>query len=97
MLPSVQTKERDHPVAVDIRDGHLWVTLKDRRVIGMPLDFFSWLHEATPEQQQRFELYPFSIYWPDLDDGIDIHALITGSWTKLSDEANNTSLAEKSS
>ncbi len=74
--------DKDRPVALDIREGHLWVTLKDRRVIGMPLDFFAWLNLATPEQQQHFELYPFSIVWPDLDNGIDIHALITGEWTK---------------
>ena len=75
-------KDKDRPVALDIRDDMLWVTLKDRRVIGMPINFFSWLDKAAPEQQRHFELYPLSIYWPDLDDGIDIHALITGEWTK---------------
>ena len=74
-------QDRDHPVAVDIRDSMVWVTLKDRRIIGSPLDIFPWLETASPEQQGNIELLQFSIYWPDLDDGIDIHALITGTWT----------------
>jgi hypothetical protein len=74
-------KDKDHPTGLDFREGMLWVTLKDRRVIGTPLAAFPWLEKAEAEQQQHFELYPLSIYWPDLDDGIDIHALITGEWT----------------
>lgn len=74
-------QDKDHPVAVEIRDNMVWVTLKDRRIIGSPLDFFPWLETALPDQQSNVELFPFSIYWPDLDDGIDIHALITGTWT----------------
>jgi hypothetical protein len=73
--------ERDHAVAVDIRDEHVWVTLKDRRIVGMPLSFFPWLENATPEQQANYQIYPFTVYWPDLADGIDVEALITGNWT----------------
>ena len=73
--------ERDHAVAFDIHDGMVWVTLKDGRVIGMPLDFFPWLEKATPEQRANYRIYSFTIYWPDLEDGIDIEAMITGNWT----------------
>ncbi len=74
-------RENDQAVDVEIRDGMVWVTLKDRRVIGMPLDFFPWLEQASPEQRANYRLYPFAIYWPDLEDGIDVEALITGDWT----------------
>jgi hypothetical protein len=74
-------REYDQAVGIDIRDGMVWVVLKDRRVIGMPLDFFPWLEQASPEQRANYRLYPFTIYWPDLEDGIDVEALITGDWT----------------
>jgi len=73
--------ERDHAVAVDIRDDHVWVTLKYQRIVGMPLSFFPWLESATPEQRAHYQIYPFTVYWPDLEDGIDVEALITGNWT----------------
>lgn len=72
---------RNHPAALDIREGMVWVTLKDKRVIGAPLGWFPWLAQATPQQQMNFELHAFSLYWPDLDDGLDIEALLTGNWT----------------
>jgi hypothetical protein len=74
--------ERAVAVSVNIREDMVWVTLTDRRVIGMPLDFFPWLETATPEQQANYEITPISIYWPDLEDGIDMQALMTGHWAK---------------
>lgn len=81
MMSSKNDSDRNHPTALTIREGMIWVTLKDKRVIGAPLDWFPWLAKATPEQQANFELYPFSVYWLDLDDGLDIEALLTGNWT----------------
>jgi len=46
----------------------------------MPLSFFPWLEQATPEQRGNYVLAPFAIYWPDLEDGIDVYAFVTGSW-----------------
>jgi len=71
----------NRPVSLNIRDGMIWVTLHDKRVIAAPLNWFPWLADAAPEQQKNFELHPLSIYWPDLDDGLDIEALLTGNWT----------------
>ncbi len=42
---------------------------------------FAWLEKATPEQQRNYQANPISLYWPDLEDGIDVEALITGNWT----------------
>ncbi len=86
-MVSERMQEKDYAVALDIHDGHVWVTLKDRRVVGMPLDFFPWLDSATPEQRAHYRLYPFTIYWPDLEDGIDVEALVTGNWTTVPDNA----------
>lgn len=46
---------------------------------GLPLDAFPWLEHATPEQQRNYQASPISIYWPDLEDGIDME-YFTGEW-----------------
>jgi hypothetical protein len=72
----------DRAVATDVscRDGMVWISLTDRRVIGMPLDFFPWLETASSDQKANYEITPISIYWPDLEDGIDMEALLSGKW-----------------
>lgn len=75
------SKRGTHPTAVDIRDDMIWVTLQDQRVIGAPLVWFPWLAVATAEQRANVERSAFSIFWPDLDDGIDIEALLVGNWS----------------
>lgn len=80
------THQNNHPIGLDFRDDMIWVTLRDKRVIGAPLRWFPWLANAPIKQRTNFELHAFSIYWPDLDDGLDIEALVTGSWTTPMDE-----------
>ena len=86
MMTNKNGHDRNRPVALDIRDGMVWVTLKDQRVIGAPLSWSPWLAQATSDLQRNVELHPFSIYWPDLDDGLDIEAPLTGNWTTPMDE-----------
>jgi len=71
-----QTKDR--PVAVEIIDHHIIVTLADGRRISNPLDWHPWLAQATHEQQARIELSAFSVDWPDLDEGLDIQGMLDG-------------------
>lgn len=75
--------EKATPVSVAIHSDRVWVTLTDQRVIGLPLAAFPWLQNATAEQQQNVRANPISLYWPDLEDGIDME-YFTGEWT-LSD------------
>lgn len=75
----MSTRARPMPVSVNILFGKVWVTLDDQRVIGLPLDAFPWLEHATPEQQRNYQASPISIYWPDLEDGIDME-YFTGEW-----------------
>ncbi len=70
--------KKDRPVAVEIRDGKVWVTLADGRVIGNPLSWHPWLAAATPEQQAHVDLRSFSVDWPDLDEGLDIEGMLRG-------------------
>ena len=56
--------------------------MADGRAIGMPLYFFPWLRDASDEERKDCQLYPFSVYWHNLDEGIDIIAMISGMYMK---------------
>ncbi len=77
-------KERAIPLSVSVFSGRVWVTLNDQRVIGLPLEAFPWLEAATPEQQRNYEANVISVYWPDLEDGIDME-YFTGEWSLTSE------------
>jgi len=75
----MSVKGRAIPLSVNIHSGRVWVALDDQRVIGLPLMAFPWLEKATPEQQRNYQATQISIYWPDLEDGIDLE-YFTGEW-----------------
>lgn len=66
------------PVAVTFDDNMIWVTLADGRVIRNPLSWHPWLASATPEQRANVEFNPFDVWWPDLDEGLDIEGMLQG-------------------
>ncbi len=72
-------EENNRPTALQIRDGYIWVTVKDGRIVAAPLNWYDWLDRATPEQRSNFQLGSFSILWPELEDGIDMEALLVGA------------------
>ena len=75
----MSVKVQAAPLSVSIFSGRVWVTFDDQRVIGLPLTAFPWLAKAAPEQQRNYRASPISIYWPDLEDGIDME-YFTGEW-----------------
>lgn len=76
----MSVKARAIPLSVSVFSGRVWVTLDDQRVIGLPLESFPWLENATPGQQRNYQASPISVYWPDLEDGIDME-YFTGEWS----------------
>ena len=70
--------EKNRPVAVRFRDNMVWVTLADGHVIGNPLDWHPWLAQAKPEQLINVEMDVFSIFWPDLEEGLDVEGMLQG-------------------
>ena len=57
------------------------IRLNDGREINLPLaevSWLKWLAKATPKQRANWSLEPggFAIYWPDLDDGIEVCHLL---------------------
>ncbi|MEL6524410.1 MAG: DUF2442 domain-containing protein [Chloroflexota bacterium] len=66
------------PVSVDFTDNDVVVTLNDGSKVGNPLNWHHWLENATDEQRQKYEVYSSSIFWDDLDEGLDIEGMLRG-------------------
>ncbi|MCY3918009.1 MAG: DUF2442 domain-containing protein [Chloroflexi bacterium] len=67
---------------VRFQDEFVLIDLADGRVIGMPINWFPWLHRATGAQRERYDLHGDSVYWEELDEGIDLVAMLTGLYIK---------------
>jgi hypothetical protein len=70
--------DRDRPVSVEFQGELVTVTLADGRRISNPIDWHPWLAAATPQQRANVEHSAFSVYWPDLDEGLDIQGMLFG-------------------
>jgi hypothetical protein len=59
----------------------LSVTLKDGRVISVPLAWYPKLLHATPEQLDHWKIAGggYSIHWPDLDEDLRSEGLLRGA------------------
>jgi Protein of unknown function (DUF2442) len=83
-MPTSAAKALDEVAAAGVRfDGDtLIVALDDGRELSLPLDqipWLGWLRQATPDQRSNWILEPgrFAVYWPDLDDGIEVRHLLS--------------------
>ena len=59
-------------------ETHLFVETNDRRIIGVPLDWFPLLENATKEQREEFEISPSGrgIHWEKIDEDISVAGLL---------------------
>lgn len=73
----------DQVAAVEFQDETVYLRLADGRVIGNPLAWHPWLAAATAEQRANFELYELSVYFPDLDEGLDVEEMMKGMPPRL--------------
>lgn len=74
--------DRCAPQAVRFSESHVMIEMADGRVLGLPLYYFPWLQNATDAQRQNFQLNYFTVDWEDMDEGIDMVAMLTGLYTK---------------
>jgi hypothetical protein len=56
----------------------VYLHLEDGRVIGNPLDWHPWLESASEAQRIDVEMYELSVYFPQLDEGLDVEAMMKG-------------------
>jgi hypothetical protein len=65
---------------VQFTNGTLSVTLKDGRVISVPLTWYPRLLSATLEQRKNWKAAGagYGIHWPDLDEDLSTEGLLRG-------------------
>lgn len=83
-------EQNDQVAAVEFQDEKVYLRLADGRVIGNPLAWHPWLAAATPEQRANVELYELSVYFPDLDDGLDAEEMMKGVPPRLAKKETQT-------
>ena len=71
-------RTRNKPIGVRFSDEHVSIDMADGRIICMPLYFFPKLHTATEGQRRNYRLHHVSVRWEELDEGIDLIAMLTG-------------------
>ena len=66
---------------VDFTSDALCVTLKDGRVISVPLAWYPRLLKATPGQRRNWEIIGagYGIHWPDIDEDLSTEGLLRGA------------------
>ena len=64
-----------------IVDQILQVFLRDGRIIAVPLDWFSFLVDATPAQRANVEIQSggAELYWPEIGVSLSVLGLLAGS------------------
>ena len=78
---TAKTSAQVRAQGVRFTHGTLHVRLDDGREISLPMaevPWLKWLAQARPKQRANWSLEPggFAIYWPDLDDGIEVCHLL---------------------
>lgn len=69
-------------ISARFQSDSLYIRLSDGREIGIQLHRYKWLQwlaNAPDAQKMNWEIEPggYAIYWPELDDGIEIEHLLS--------------------
>jgi hypothetical protein len=68
---------------VAFSDDSLSVSLRDGRVISVPLVWYPRLLNATPSQRKNWKIAGggYGIHWPDVDEDLSTEGLLRGAKT----------------
>jgi hypothetical protein len=66
--------------SVEFDTDMMRVHLTDGRTIGVPLQWFPTLRNATPEQREKWEIGGggTGLHWPELDEDLSVANLMAG-------------------
>ena len=56
----------------------MWVTLKDGRVLGVPLAWFPRLTDTSPAEREAAQIGTFGLHWDALDEDVSVERLLAG-------------------
>jgi hypothetical protein len=78
---TVQTAQQVRAKSARVTASTLRVLFDDGREISVPFSevpWLKWLAKATPKQRANWSLEPggYAIFWPDLDDGVEVCHLL---------------------
>jgi len=72
------TDQRPRAASVVVEEGRVRVVLTDGRDIGIPMAWYPWLANATPEEQADFGIIEdgLGVWWERLDDGLSVPGML---------------------
>jgi hypothetical protein len=75
------TAEDKRVLDVAFNDDALSVSLRDGRVISVPLVWYPRLLDATPAQRKNWKIAGggYGIHWPDIDEDLNTEGLLRGA------------------
>ncbi len=78
MNTSVVSPSQARARSVEFVQDSLVVHLEDGRTLGVPLEWFPRLRDASPEQRNHWRMIgPGSgVHWPDLDEDLSVAGLL---------------------
>jgi Protein of unknown function (DUF2442) len=79
MRISGEDLEAMEPVQATCTTAELIVTLANGQKIVTPLWWYPRLLSATAAQRANYELSPFGVHWPEIDEDLSIEGMLVGS------------------
>jgi hypothetical protein len=67
------------PVHALCTDTELIVTLAGGQKIVTPLRWYPRLLQASAKQRARYELSPFGVHWPEIDEDLSVQGMLRGA------------------
>jgi hypothetical protein len=82
---------------VSFSKGRLAVTLRDGRVISVPLAWYPRLLKATPKQRKNWQLAGggYGIHWPEIDEDLNTEGLLRGAPSPEAKQSNRPPTSRK--
>ena len=79
MSDAITPADENRPVAVEISDNMVRVTLADGRIIATPLEWYPRLLHATSDQIREYDLSPAGVHWDALDEDLSVTGMLQGN------------------
>ena len=70
--------EAMEPIHAACTDTELTVTLANGQKVVTPLWWYPRLLAATAGQRANYELSPFGVHWPEVDEDLSVEGMLTG-------------------
>jgi SAM-dependent methyltransferase len=77
-IQPIKVRDNNAPINFKIDEDMLWVWLDDGRVIGNPLEWYTWLKNASENERQTVEFDGLTIYWSEIGQSIRIQDMLSG-------------------